>query len=586
VILDAAADRAGRCVMRVQTLARRHDVRVAVGTVVAGVAGETPVRGVVEHEAVYAEYEFAGRRGEAITLDRSVVLAGSEDARHGVAVEYDAEVAAAAELGFDAALEQQREDWAELWERADVCIGGDDLAQRYLRFALHHVLAAAPRHSDRLSVPCKLLSGEAYQGNTFYDTDLYIVPLYTYTFPDLARRCLNFRYHGLRYGRQIAAQLGYEGAKLAWQAGPYGEECLGRWYRFTHTNIHVNADVAYSLMQYYHATGDEEFLEQRGLALLVETARFYASRGSYDPHRRRYVLSHVAGPDEAHCDSTANFYTNYLVRRHLRWAADTLDALRRRDEHAWAYVCRRLQLGDDEPRRWREIADRLVLLYDPETRIYEQFEGFYQLQPVPDDLLEDRREWFAPVSPYQALNQPDVVMALALFRDEFDEQTLRANWEFYKPRSMDFSSMSYAINAIMAARLGEVDEAYRQLIISAGMDLDPALTRRGDTSEGLHGTALAGAWLALVFGLAGVSPFAPPLRIDPHLPPHWKRLAFKLTLRGEVFEVEIDRRQVVVRGQGRNDVELPAEIAGHAATLRGGQELRVPLTPPGTSRTA
>ncbi len=585
-ILAAAARRAGCGTMHVRTPARGHDVRLAVCTTPAGEAApERPVRGVVEHEAVYAEYEFAGRTGRGITLDRCIVATSSEDARHGVAVEFDPELEAAAALGFDAALEQQREDWAALWERADVRIEGDDLAQRYLRFCLYHLLAAAPRHSDRLSVPCKLLSGEGYQGNTFYDTDLYIVPFYTFTFPELARTCLNYRCHGLRYGRQIADELGYEGAKLAWQAGPYGEECLGRWYRFTQTNIHINADVAYSLMQYHHATDDEAFMAERGVALLVETARFYASRGDYDPQRQRYVLAHVAGPDEAHCDSTANFYTNYLVQRHLRWAADALDRLRQRDEHAWAYVCRRLQIAEDEPRRWREIADRLVLPFDPQTRVVEQFEGFYQLDPVPDDLLEERRDWFAPVSSYQAINQPDVVMALALFCDDFDEQTLRANWEFYKPRSMNFSSMSHAINAIMAARLGEVDDAYRQFIITAGMDLDPTLTGRGDTAEGLHGTALGGAWLAVVLGFAGVSPLGPTLRIEPRLPRHWKTLRFKLVLRGEVFEVTIDAHEVAVRGTGSAAVAIPAEIAGHATMLRGGQELRVPRAPRDAART-
>lgn len=202
-----------------------------------------------------------------------------------------------------------------------------------MRFCLHHLLAAAPRFSDKLSVPVKLLTGEHYQGNTFHDTDLYIVPFYIFTQPELARTCLNFRHEGLRPGREIARSLGYQGAKFAWQAGPYGEECLGRWWRFTHTNVHINAAVVYPLMQYLWATGDERYLRERGVDLLVETVRFYAARVVHDAERDRYDMHEVAGPDEGHCESTNNFYTNYLAIRNLRWAADAVRRLARDDPH-------------------------------------------------------------------------------------------------------------------------------------------------------------------------------------------------------------------------------------------------------------
>ncbi len=574
-VCEARADSPHLCTLHARTLSREHDVHVAVQHACHGAPTATEPRGIVEHDAVYISHEFAIAQGDTATLERCVVLTCSEDGRHGVAVDLDAELDAGARQGFDAALAEQGAAWQDLWDRADVQIDGDEAAQRRLRFCLYHLLAVAPRHSDRLSVPVKLLTGEYYQGNTFWDCDLYIVPFYTFTFPELARTCLNFRHKGLTHGRAIARDLGYNGAKFAWQAGPYGEECLGRWYRFVHTNIHINADVVYSLMQYYRATGDEEFLREHGVDILVETARFYHSRVAVAVERSGLSLEDVAGPDEGHCESTNNFYTNYLAIRNLRSAADVVDQLDKQDADAFERVALRLKLQPDEPQRWRETADGLILLFDPRTKLYEQCEGFYQLPPAPDDLLTDRKDWFATVAPYQAMNQPDVLMALMLFRDDFDADLLRANWQYYKDKSMNFSSMSFAVNAITAAELGDLDEAYRNFTLTAGGDLDPQLTGRHDTHAGLHGTAMGGAWQAAVFGFGGVSLSERGLRMNPKLPAHWQRLRFNLILRGELVRFEIDAREVVLTAGNERGLDIPITIAGQEKVLQSGKTVRV-----------
>ena len=557
-----------------------HEIPLPLREGVGG-GSSTPseVAGVAEHDAVYTRYSFpTPRAGETIVLERYVALVCSEDLRHGVTADVEAELDAAAAQGFDAALAEQRAAWDALWQRCDVQIEGDDPAQLGLRFCLHHLLAAAPRFTDRLSVPVKLLTGEYYQGNTFYDTDLYIVPLYTFTQPELARTCLNFRYEGLRPGREVARQLGYDGAKLAWQAGPRGEECLGRWWRFTHTNVHINADAAYAFVQYYRATGDERFLAERGIDLLVETARFFATRVVYDATRDAYDMHDVAGPDEGHCESTNNFYTNCLASRNLRWAADLLAHLAAVDPAAHGAAMRRLALKPEEPEKWRHVAERLTLLFDPETKVHEQCAGFHELKPLPPDLLEARKVWFVDVAPFQALNQPDVLMALALLRDDFASDIRRANWEYYQDKSLNFSSMSFAIHAIVAADVGELDEAYKNFVITTGIDLDEALTGRKDTYAGLHGTACGGAWLAAVFGVGGVRwcdgegvPGARPvLRIDPALPPRWTALRFNLVLRGVVVNVAIDREQVALTAESGRKVEIAACVAGQALALKSG----------------
>ncbi|MBK9120161.1 MAG: glycoside hydrolase family 65 protein [Phycisphaerales bacterium] len=563
------------CRLVAQTPAREHEVKMAVAHVLRAGTLVEPAVGIIEHDTVYSYFICNSERGQPITLERQVILACSEDLRHGIVADVDHELRCAAAEGYDLALAEQRLAWEELWRRCDVEIEGDDPAQLGLRFCLFHLLQAAPRFTDRLSVPVKLLTGEYYQGTTFYDTDVYIVPFYTYTLPEIARTCLNFRYEGLRHGREIARALGYEGAKLAWQAGPHGEECLGPWWRFTHTNIHINCDAAYTLMQYLRVTGDQRYLAERGIDLLVETARFFAARAVPNATTGRYDLHDVAGPDEGHCESTNNFYTNVLAIRNLRAAADMLEHLQTIDPAAHAAALRRLAVGAAEPEKWRTVAEGLTLLFDPRTHVYEQCEGFYQLKPIPPDLLEDRKVWFVTVFPYQALNQPDVVMALVMLRDDFPAEVHRANWQFYKDKSMNFSSMSFVLNAIMAADVGDLESAYRDFVISAGMDLDENLTGRKDTYAGLHGTAAGGAWMAAVFGFGGVCHSAQGLRITPNLPQPWTALRFHLVLHDTPVHVAIDRQQVTLTAAAEPKLELPIVVAGKQVLLESGKAVTV-----------
>ena len=565
------AEPAERCRLVAVTPARKHEVQLGVVNRLGVGRNSGPGQGVAEHDAVYTRYEFVAKKGETITIERAVVLTSAEDLRHRCVVEFESELDAAAEQGFDAALVEQKAAWDELWRQCDVQIDGDDPAQLGLRFCLFHLLQAAPRFTDRLSVPVKLLTGEYYQGNTFYDTDTYILPFYTFTLPAIARTCLDFRYEGLRPGREIARALGYDGVKFAWQSGPRGEECLGKWWRFTHTNIHINADVAYALMQYVWATGDEHYLADRGLDILVETARFYASRAKHDALQDAYDLIEVAGPDEGHCEATNDFYTNYLAARNLRWAAEAVERLATDDPDTHAAMTRRLALKPDEPANWRQVADKLTLLFDSDTKCYEQCADFYQLKPVPKDLLDDRKAWFETVFPYQALNQPDVLMAMVLFRDAFPPDVLRANYDYYYDKSLNFSSMSFVINSIASADIGRLDDAYKNFIITCGEDLDESLTGRKDTYAGLHGTAAGGAWMAAVFGFGGVHLSESGLRINPNLPEQWSELRFNLVLHGVTIRVSIDRELIRLKIGTEREITLPVTIAGQSIDLQCGQ---------------
>lgn len=592
-VVERTADAEGGCGLTVRTPARGHVVRMAVDHHVED-GTPTAVRPFASAHSAGVEYEFAGAAGRRVVLDRAVVIdpaaargvpttgvAGSEIRNRAASDPNAARECGAATTGvmgsdsppaepFPDALHANHEAWQALWKRADIQIDGAPEAQRYLRFCLFHLLAAGPR-GEAGCVPVKLLTGQYYQGNTFYDTDLYIVPFYTFVAPQIARACMQFRLGGMAHARALAERQGLPGLKFAWQAGPAGEECLGDWYWFTRTNIHINADVAYAMMQYIRATGDVGILDGGGRELLIGVARFFAARAMHDAATDTWTFEDVAGPDEGHCHSRSNFFTNYLAGRVLEWAAEVSSG------------------GGADPApaeaaQWRRIAAGLRLLFNPATKVYEQCEGFFKLKRLPPDFLARRTAWFEPVWEYQAMNQPDVLMAMMLFGERFDADVLRANWECYRDRSLNFSSMSYVVHAIIAARLGDADEAYRNFRISAGMDLDESLTGRGDTHMGLHGTALGGAWLAAVFGLGGVRlPVAGPgdpvtLQINPCLPKHWKRLRFNLFIQGEQLRVTVDHGGIEVAVGIDGALSLPARIGGKDVTLTSGKSVRVPFS--------
>lgn len=569
-VVGAAGDER-RVTMSARTILKQHTVEIGIANAFEA-AQPLSSEPFVEHSRVLTAYRFEVVPDTLIELTRAITVATSEDSRHDVACDPLAELDAAAAEPFAVARDRHARWWAEKWETADVEIEGDDEAQLGLRFCLTHLIAAAPRHTDKLPTPCKLLTGEWYQGTVFYDTDLYIEPFYLFTEPRLARNLLNYRHICLGPGKQIAERFGWKGAKLAWQAGPYGEEELGYWWRYTLTNIHINGDVAYSLMQYWNATRDIEFMANQGIDMLVEFSRFYVSRATCNHTTGDYDFVNVAGPDEGHNESANNFYTNLLIRKTLTWAAEWLERLRQEIEPAYSAAVARLRIDPSEPASWLEVAAMTPLLYDPETKLYEQYDGFYALAPPPPNLVSDRKEWWTPVFPYKAIHQPDTVMALTLFRDEFPEEVRTANWTYYRPMTMNFSSMSYVINSIAAKEACDMEDAYRNFVITALEDLDESLTSRHDVFEGIHGTASGGAWLAAVFGFGGVCLTGEKLILNPRLPERWTRLAFKLLIRGARLSFDVTQSRLSVTVDREPALRLPVTIWGREMMFESGGE--------------
>jgi trehalose/maltose hydrolase-like predicted phosphorylase len=290
--------------------------------------------------------------------------------------------------------------WQERWDASDVIIEGDDEAQEALRFAVYHLTSAANPADETVSVGARGLTGDAYFGHVFWDTEIYLLPFYTAVWPEAARAMLMYRYHTLRGAREKATTTGYKGALYAWESADTGEEATpervvgpkgamidiltGRMEQ------HISADVAYAVWQYWRATGDDAFFIDAGAEILLETARFWASRALAEADGKRHIR-HVIGPDEYHEDVDDSAFTNVMARWNIARGLETIEVMRTRSPERAGALCERLALGEAELADWHDAVGRIVTGRDPSTGLYEQFAGYHQLEPLDLALYADRK---------------------------------------------------------------------------------------------------------------------------------------------------------------------------------------------------
>jgi kojibiose phosphorylase len=490
------------------------------------------------------------RPGQTLTFDKLVTIYTDRDVASPRRAALDTLGAAVAQ-GYDALRAAHDAAWAVTWEACDVTIEGDDWADRALRYSLFQLLIVAPRHTERVSIPAKTLSGLGYRGHVFWDVEIFMLPFFTYTQPELARTLLLYRYRTLPGARRNAQEAGYEGAMYAWESALSGEETTPRWVPAPDGSLvriwcgdielHITADVAYAVMQYWRATGDDAFMRDYGAEIVLETARFWGSRAQWNPAAGVYEIHDVIGPDENHEHVDNNAYTNGMARWNLEAALEVLDWLR----ETYPRRAAELAVPAAPVAHWRDVIDELVQPYDLSTRLIEQFDGFFDLRDVDLADYEPRTQSMQALlgieaaQAYQILKQPDVLMLLYLLDERYDRETLRANWAYYTPRT-DLaygSSLGPAIQAAVSARLGEVEDAYAHFTLAARTDLENA---RGNAGDGIHGATAGGLWQAVVFGFGGVRFTDGEVTAQPHLPPGWTRLRFRLKLRGRWHTFDFD----------------------------------------------
>lgn len=463
-------------------------------------------------------------------------------------------VCAAAEQGYAALREENDQAWAGFWRDSDVIIEGDDEAQLSTRHALFQLRAAAPGQDGRASIGAKSLSGFGYRGHVFWDTEIFMLPFFTFTQPRLARNMLLYRWNTLPGARRNARSGEYLGARYAWESAETGDEITPTWIPDPASRkgliriltgdieLHITADVAYAIWQYWRATGDDEFMLEVGAPIILETAVYWGDR--VQDEDGQYVLREVIGPDEYHESVDNNAFTNRMVQWHLKTAIQLRDWLREADPEAADRLDGELELTSARLETWQDIIDNIVIPYDEETGLIEQFEGFFELEDLDWSEYEGRQASMQAllglhgVQKYQVIKQPDVILLLALLSDHYDHSTWEANWHYYAPRTDHEygSSLGPPIHAWAAAEMAEPDVAYEHFMRGARADLRDI---RKNVEDGIHAASAGGLWQALVFGFAGLRVDGREYATNPHLPSHWERLAFSFYLHGQRHEVDI-----------------------------------------------
>ncbi len=467
-------------------------------------------------------------------------------------------------LGFEALLAEHRAAWASRWDDADIAIEGDDDLQLATRLALFHLMGSVADDGEA-AVGARGLTGRAYRGHVFWDADTFVLPFLAATHPRSARAMLEYRIRRLGAARDAATASGNAGARFPWESADSGDDVTPKAgltragqvvpIRTGEDELHITAQVAWAAACYLDWTGDEVFAAGPGCELLTETARFWASRIRRDTSGAGHLYG-VIGPDEYHEPVDDNAFTNVMARWNLRRAAEE------------SASCARA--SDDERRHWIDLAESLVDGYDPATGLYEQFAGFYELEPMVFAEVAPRRPITADlllgrerVRGAQVVKQADVLMLHHLVPDEVAAGSLQRNLEFYEPRTAHGSSLSPGVHASLFARAGRLTEAVDALRIAARVDLDD-LTATG--AGGVHLATMGSVWQALAFGFLGLRAHADRLVIDPRLPSGWDALEVRVRYHGAAVQVRAESAGLRLR----TDARVPVEIAGQVALVGPG----------------
>jgi alpha,alpha-trehalose phosphorylase len=457
--------------------------------------------------------------------------------------------------GFQKLLVSQEHYMEDFWRRSDVQI--KDIReertkrstveiQQAIRFNLFHILQASARAEDA-GVPAKGLTGRAYEGHYFWDTEIYLLPFLTYTSPRIARNLLAVRYKMLPQARARAKELGHRGAMFPWRTIS-GEEASA-YYAAGTAQYHINADIMYALRKYVQATGDVPFLRDYGAEMLIETARLWADLGFYsDSKGGKFCINGVTGPDEYNAVVNNNAYTNLMARENLRYAGEVIELLREKEPDAYHALVEKTALQHSEVDAWLRAAENMYVPYNENLNIILQDDNFLDREPwdfrnTPSDryplLL-----FYHPLNIYrkQVIKQADVILAMFLLGDAFSSDEKKRNFEFYDSFTTGDSSLSSCVEAIIAAQTGQVDKAIRYGMAALLMDLADV---GGNVKDGCHIASMGGTWMMLTYGFGGMRDDNGVLSFWPRRAPEENAiLRFPLTYHGQMLQVEIGMDRV------------------------------------------
>ncbi len=472
------------------------------------------------------------------------------------------------EEGYEAAAVRNEANWAEFWDKSDIRIEGDGENQQGIRFCIFQLRQTYHGADPMDNIGAKGLTGEAYGGQAFWDTESFCLPYYLFNDPAAAKNLLMYRYRTLPQAKLRARELDCEGACFP-IATVNGYESCGLWQHAS-LQMQPSTAVAFAIFHYVNVTGDTAFLYQEGVEMLAEICRYLASRGQWSPDGSYFGYYCVMGPDEFQMMVNHNCYTNYMAKKTFAYTMSVIEASQNKEK-----LLARLHLTQEELWDWKRCAEHMLILYDEKTKLFEQHDGFFRLphvevKDIPAEEFPLYRYWsYDRIYRNDMIKQPDVLMFMFLYSGDFTLEEKRANYEYYEPRCIHESSLSPSVHSILAAEIGKEDEALKFFGFASRLDLDDY---NRNTAEGLHTTSIAAAWMNIVYGFGGLRSDGKKLILNPTIPAIWKSYTFKLKYRGSVIEVTVKKGEATIAVTGG---EIEAVVCGEEVLLAGTREFEI-----------
>ncbi len=451
-----------------------------------------------------------------------------------------------AKKSYDQLLGEHTEKVRHLWDNFDIEIDGDDTGQQGIRFCIFQMLCTYIGNDPYLNINPKGFTGEHYWGRAFWDSESYCLPFYLFSNHNAAKNLVQYRYHTLKGAVDRAKDFGCGGAMYPMTTIDGTEDC--NYWQYSFCEIHITSAVAYAIYLYDHIVNDKDYLYSKGIEVLVEVARYWATRSCFVPHRKGYAINRVIGPDEWQQFVNNNYYTNYTAKWAIKYAIDVLDAMKASAKTLYDQILAKAGLNDDELKSWQKVADDMILEYDEQMDVYVQDDMLFSMDPIAREQLDRERDipveakW--TIDQYfkvQLLKQPDILLMMFLFRDRFSLHEKKQNYRFYEQRTAHGSSLSPCIHSILASEIGRHNQAYDYYLWSARLDLDNC---NNNTHEGLHTSSMAGTWLNIVCGFGGMVYTSDMPQFSPTIPDAWKKYSFKLLYGNSVIKLTVDRKAV------------------------------------------
>jgi maltose phosphorylase len=510
--------------------------RLFVGMKVEAEAEQIPVE---TEKSVGARLDVDLAEGQETTIGRQVIVHSDRDSQQALDAAWEQGMSRlqTSTKPYEEVLEGNRSYWRNFWAKSDIAIDGDPETQQGIRFCIFQMQQTYRGAVEGANIGAKGLTGEAYNGNAFWDTETYCLPFYLFSNPLAARSLLDFRCRTLPQALARAQDLDCEGACYP-VATIDGTESCTLWQHAS-LQFQPTTAVAYAIAHYVNVTGDTEFLKAKGAKMLIEICRFLASRGQWSA-KGQFGYYAVMGPDEFQMMVNNNAYTNYMAKRTFEFALQILAGM----------DLEKLGCSAAELDEWQRIAIEMIIPYDPETGLYEQHEGFFDLPHIDIDSIpvEDfplYHHWsYDRIYRNDMIKQPDVLMFMFLYNQSFSLKEKQANYDYYEPRCIHESSLSPSVHSIFASELGRHRDAFDFFRFATRIDLD---NYNRNTGEGIHTTSIAAAWMNIVYGFGGMRSDGELLSFNPSIPAHWNQYSFQVFYRGSVIRVEVSRMEALIR---------------------------------------